>query len=316
MAKAELMTNVTRAFHKFGFQLKKHSPEILVTTGVIGTVASAVLACRATLKVHEVVAETKETLDIIHESAERGLTPNGATYTEEDSKKDITLAYVQTGLKYVKLYAPAVILGTLSLGCIVKSNDILRKRNGALVAAYAAIDKGFKEYRGRVVDRFGKEVDRELRYNIKSKEIEETVVDEKGKEKTVKKTVKTIDASNLEDYQFLFYELSSSEWVDNADFNLMFLKARQAYLNDQLYTRGYVFLNEVLKELGLAETKMGQVVGWVYDKNDPDNDASDNYIDFGFLDYTNERCRAFIDGYENAILLDFNCDGPILDRAF
>ena len=44
-------------------------------------------------------------------------------------------------------------------------------------AAYAAIDKGFKEYRNRVIERFGEEVDRELKYNLKAKKFDETVID-------------------------------------------------------------------------------------------------------------------------------------------
>ena len=68
----QLTTNVTRAFHKAGFQLKKHSPEILVVTGVIGTVASAVLACKATTKVNFVLEETKAQIDVIHTGAEKG----------------------------------------------------------------------------------------------------------------------------------------------------------------------------------------------------------------------------------------------------
>ena len=42
--------------------------------------------------------------------------------------------------------------------------EVLVKRNIALAAAYTAVDKSFKEYRGRVIERFGKELDRELKY--------------------------------------------------------------------------------------------------------------------------------------------------------
>ena len=72
MKKAEIMTKVSGTFNKVGFQLKKHSPEILVVAGVVGTVASAVLACKATLKVDKVLDETKEKMDKVHESAEKG----------------------------------------------------------------------------------------------------------------------------------------------------------------------------------------------------------------------------------------------------
>ena len=70
--KIKLPESVTRAIHKAGFQLKQHSPEILVVTGVVGTVVSTVLACKATTKVNFVLEETKEKVDIIHEGVEKG----------------------------------------------------------------------------------------------------------------------------------------------------------------------------------------------------------------------------------------------------
>ena len=200
MKKAELMNKVSSAVSNVGFQIKKYSPEILVVAGVVGTVASAVMACKATTKVSDILEETKDKVDKIHETVERveagevieceDKNGNVSTYEVEDGKKDLAIVYIQTGLKFAKLYAPAVALGVLSIGCIVKSNDILRKRNVALAAAYATVDKGFKEYRERVVERFGETVDRELKYNVKAEEVKETVVDEEtGKKKTVKKTV-------------------------------------------------------------------------------------------------------------------------------
>ena len=62
MKKIELLNSVTRSFHKVGFQLKKHSPEILVVAGVIGTVASAVMACKATTKVNAILDLSDEML--------------------------------------------------------------------------------------------------------------------------------------------------------------------------------------------------------------------------------------------------------------
>ena len=178
---SDLTNAATRAFHKAGFQIKKHSPEILVVTGIVGTVASAVLACRATTKVNFVLEETKAKVDIIHAGMEKGevagYLENGETgmvpYTVEDSKKDLAIVYGQTGLKLAKLYGPAIILGAASITSILVGHNILHKRNLALAAAYTAVDTGFKEYRGRVVERFDEKLERELFYNIKAKEMEE-----------------------------------------------------------------------------------------------------------------------------------------------
>ena len=171
--KTDIMASVSRSLHKVGFKLKKHSPEILIVTGVIGIVTSTVMACKATTKVNDIVDETKDMVDKIHDAVEnKKHTSDGEEYTQEVANKDLTIVYAQTGLKFVKLYGPAVAIGIASIGCIVGSNHILRKRNIALAAALTAMETSFKEYRGRLIDRFGKDLDRELRFGIKAKEVE------------------------------------------------------------------------------------------------------------------------------------------------
>lgn len=308
MTKMEIVNGVTRALHKVGFVLKKHSPEILTAVGVVGTVTSAVMACKATTKVSTILAETKDSVDKIHEVANN---PDFKDqYTEEDSKKDLTIVYAQTGLKFVKLYGPAVLLGAASLACMLTSHKILRTRNVALAAAYATVDQGFKEYRGRVIDRFGKELDRELKYNIKAKEIEEVVVDEDGTETVVKRTVDVADPNTYSQYA-RFFDDGCAGWDKDPEYNLAFLLRQQSYANDKLKAQGYLFLNDVYDMLGIPKTKAGHVVGWIYDEKHP---VGDNFVDFGIYEIHNERKRAFVNGYERTILLDFNVDGNIWEK--
>ena len=305
----EIMNNATRAFNKTGIKLKKHSPEILVVAGVVGTVTSAVIACKATIKLNDILNESKDTIDKIHCAIEN---PEKLSeeYTEEEGKKDLAIVYTQSVLKVTKLYAPSVILGTLSITAILTSNNILRKRNVALAAAYTAVNKSFKEYRGRVVERFGKELDHELRYNIKAKEFEEKVIDEKtGKEKTVKKTVEIAEIDQYSDYA-KFFDEGCAGWTKDPEKNLFFLRRQQDYANEVLKAKGYLFLNDVYDMLGIPRTKAGQIVGWIYDEKNP---IGDNFVDFGIYDGNKETVRNFVNGYERTILLDFNVDGNILD---
>lgn len=303
--KTEIMNGLSRTFGRAGLKLKKYSPEILVAAGIAGTVVSTVLACKATTKIGDILEETKDTIDVIHEGMEAG-NVNGTEYTEEDGKKDLSIVYVQSGLKLAKVYAPAVTVGVLSITSILAGHNMLRKRNVALAAAYAAVDKSFKEYRGRVVERFGKELDRELRYNIKAKEIEETVVNEDGSEAKVKKTIQVAELDYSEYAKF--FDESCRGFDDDPSYNLMFIKRQQDYANELLQKRGHVFLNEVYDMLGIQRTPAGQCVGWIYDEEHPNGD---NYIDFGIWDGHRERNRAFVNGYEKVILLDFNVDGDI-----
>lgn len=221
MKKLEIMNALSRKFGKTGLKLKKYSPEILVGVGIVGTVASTVMACRATLKIDEVLAESKDNAAKINGYVEDA--GYSEKYTEQDHKKDITITYAKGGLELIKLYAPSVTLGALSITAILAGHNVLRKRNVALASAYAIIDQSFKDYRGRVVERFGEELDRELKYNVKAQEITETVVDEKGKEKKVKKTVNVADPNAISDYS-RFFDEGCPGFTKDPEYNLMFLK--------------------------------------------------------------------------------------------
>lgn len=319
MNKADITNKMTRTFYKTKIQVTKYSPEILAAVGVVGVVASTVMACKATRKIDTILDETKEITEKIHETSENPMFQD--RYSKEDAKRDLTIAYVQTGVKVVKLYAPAVAVGTLGIGCLLQSNNILRKRNIALAAAYATVEKGFKEYRSRVVDRFGETVDKELRYNMKAQEVEETVVDEEtGKKKKVKKTQFVGNPSDITPYARTFEKYIKKvgdEWVINPywneasnEYNMMFIKNQERYANDLLKARGYLFLNTVYELLGLPISQEGNVVGWVYDKNNP---VGDNFVDFGIYADSCANYNDFINGVDDYILLDFNVDGNILD---
>ena len=303
--RTEIMNNVTRSLHKVGFKIRKHSPEILIVVGVVGTVTSAVMACKATTKVNDILEDAKATVDAIHEVAD-----TSEEYTNEDKNKALGITYVKTGLKFAKLYGPSVALGVASLGCIIASNGVLRKRNMALAAAYATEHIGFKEYRDRVIDRFGKELDKELKYNLKAREIEEVVVDENGEEKTVKTTVTVAEGFNETSEYARFFCEGNPGWEKDAEHNLYYLRCQQNFANDLLKERGHLFLNEVYDMLGIPRTRAGQEVGWIYDEEHP---IGDNYVDFGIYDVRDERKREFVNGRERSILLDFNVDGYILE---
>lgn len=316
-----LMNKVSDVFGKVSFKVQKHSPEILMVVGIVGVGVSTVMACRATLKVDDILGETKGKMDKIHESKEKGATEVGLDYTEDDAKKDTAIVYVQTGVKFAKLYAPAATLGALSVVSILASNNILKKRNVAITAAFTTVDKSFKQYRERVVERFGQEVDKELRYNLKSETKTETVVDEEtGEKKKVKKTNFVVSPSDVSGYARFFEKYTIDEdgnsilnphWEPNNEYNIMYIKAQENYANDLLKAKKRLFLNDVYQMLGFPRTKAGQIVGWVYNPDDP-NHNGDNYVDFGLysdnLTYTD-----YVNGFDHAILLDFNVDGNIWD---
>ena len=304
--------SLIRTTNKIRLILKKNSPKILMGVGIAGSVVSTVLACKATLKVKDILDEKNKTVEQIHNCVE----DDTVDYNEEDKKKDLTILYAQTGVKLAKLYLPSIALGALSIASIVSGYKILNKRNVALAAAYTVVDKGFKNYRKNVVERFGEEVDRELRHNIKAKQIEEKYIDKDGNEKTRKKKVYEIaedkkPGEGISEYAKFFDEWNTDEHSKDPEYNLMFLRKQQDYANEVLKHQGYLFLNEVYDMLGIPRTQAGQVIGWIYDENNP---TGDNYVDFGIYDLHDQQKRDFVNGLEKNILLDFNVDGVIYDK--
>ena len=304
--KQEIINKATRLLSSTQYKVKKHSPEILMIAGITGTIVGTVLACKATTKVSEIMEEKNKLVEDVHTC----LNDKEIEYTEEDSKRDLTIIYAQTGVKLFKLYAPAIGVMALSFASIIAGHKVLKKRNIAIAAAYAAIDKGFKQYRKNVIEEFGESVDQQMRFGLKSKEVKKK--DKDGK--TVKETEYYIDPDsnpldNISEYA-RFFDATSNNFEKDPEYNMMFLRRQQDYANEMLKARGHLFLNEVYDLLDIPRSKAGQVVGWIYDKNG--NTKGDNYVDFGL--YRNDQgARRFVNGLEYNILLDFNVDGVIYD---
>jgi len=300
-----LMKNVNCALNTAKHGVKKKSPEILIVAGIIGVVGAGIMACRATLKLPDIMDDMEEKLEEIHDKKEE---IEDAGEDEVDIRRETAVVYGKTALKIVRLYAPSVGLGILSIGSIVTSNNILRKRNAAITAAYVALDQGFREYRGRVIERFGEEVDKQIKLNIHDEEIEETTVNDKGKEKTVKKNINVADP-NAESEYVKYFTRSNPYWLNDPDQLRMFFKSRRNYLNDRLTIGEPVTLNEAYEALGFKRTKAGMVCGWMPKKNV--NADGDGYVDFKI----HEVCLPNEDGtYDMAYAIDFNVDGCIYDK--
>lgn len=294
------LTSIRNAItSKAGRQLliaRKHSPTILFVAGTVGIVATVIVASRATLKLDEILTEAEKTRGQIEETQH-------PRYTEDDRAKDLIKLKLNTMVEITKLYAPSVILGAASIAALTGSHVVLNRRHAGVIAAYAALDKGFREYRARVVGELGEDKDREFRYGYEEREIVE-----EGKNGPVVKYHKRVGINGASIYA-KFFDEGSENWDKRAGYNLMFLRATQAQMNNRLHSHGYVFLNEVYEALGLKRTPQGQMVGWVLDGGN-----SDNYIDFGCFDGTNQQFRDYVNGWNSAILLDFNVDGPIFNQ--
>jgi len=275
---------------------KKHAPRTMFVLGLAGTITSAVLACRATLKLPDMIDEMESDIREVKAARDSLQHFNQGSRTPAVTDKDVAYAYAINAMRVTKLYAPSVVLGVASIGLLTSSHVTLTRRNAGLTAAYATLQTAFESYRERVREQVGEEKEKDLYRGITEETIEED-----GK---VKK-VKTVNPNGLSAYSKLFDE-SNRNYKPFIDHNRTFLLGVQNYMNHVLNSRGHVFLNEVYEELGFPHTPAGQVVGWKFDNPR----GGDNFIDFGLFEARNSD---FSNGYERSIWLDFNVDGNMFD---
>lgn len=275
---------LARNFSKKLLTAKRNSPHFFFVGGVIGIVGSGFLACRATLQLEDRLDGIRSDLDAVKKIEENPNVDASAKYLLYVSGK----SFVTIG----RLYAPAIIVGGISIAALTGSHVQLTRRNAALSATLALVSKAYEDYRLRVQQEIG--VDRELDIY---RAIENKEVTLNGK----KQIVHVSDPLGRSPYSRIFDECSRY-YQPNGEVNRTFLEAQQNYFNHRLVAKGYLFLNDVYDDLGFDKTHAGQLVGWIY-KGD-----GDGFVDLGMYEAYNEN---FINGNERSVILDFNVDGPI-----
>lgn len=300
---------VTRSVGNLSLKASKNSPKLLFVGGVVGMVGATVLACKATLKVDDVLVEhEKKLLDIktVQHVTYSEQDREGEIYSEQDRKHDQMVLFTQTTFKIVRLYGPAVLLGSLSVAALTKSHDILSQRNAALSAAYATLETTFGNYRERVKKEVGEDREGEIWRDVQVVE----VPDGKGGV-----TLKKIHGPDGAGYTELYSADTTHNFhVGSHEDNVMTLRQRENYLNDKLRMRGHLFLNEALSELGLDHTEAGATVGWLYKPDDP-NHKGDSFVDLGcWTDQARDQINPLMMNNAEGIFLEFNVDGEIHRR--
>ena len=307
--------------NKVMLEAKQHGPTMMIIGGVLLMAGGAIAAVFETPKAETIVKEAKEEIDDLRE-AKNNPEKRALDYTEKDASRDLAKAYLKTAGKLTLNYAPAIVAEVAGSSLVLGGTKIINDRLAITGAALSTALSEFDEYRKNAIKKFGddgKKIDEELRYSLKTGEIKEKVVDENGKEKTVKKKVAFLDENFGDDGYRRVFDCRNPYWDHHPDYALMFLSAKQRIFNDYLRANGFVFLNDVLKELGFEPTKQGQIVGWVYD---PNNNKGDNYIDFRVtpVRIREHNGREFVEDLacperNCGFALDFNVDGSILDRV-
>lgn len=337
--------NIKETWSNLMYGLEEQSPKIKIFVGVAGLVTAGVLACKATLKLREKTESERKAFKDIHkikaakDRKKLGINDTivvnkseGETeevdnvpvderisediqnaYSDKDYAKDVIKTSLSYGKKIFMLYGLPVCIAVVSAGLIFNGTKVLNARNLAMSAAYASLDAAFKNYQGRVKERFGEEVENEIRYGLEPAKIKEKVKDEDGNEKVVTKKVEVAkqDPTSCSPYAFIF-DSRFGEYVDDIDMCETFLRGVQHEMNAKFTykKKKYQVLNGLYDKLGAPEefyTAASMRVGWLRKSEDGDGCVNLRIQRIFIPDTDGKRMVP-------AILVDPNVEGDIYSK--
>lgn len=193
--------------------LKAHSPIILTVIGSTGVVITAVLAVKGTPKALKLIEEAKMT-------------------------KGDELTVGETVQVAWKPYIPAAISCVSTILCIVGANYLNIQKQKNLMSAYMLLDNAFKEYRNRVSERYGEEVDEEFSHDLVRNQLEEM------------EGIYT---------ETLFFEFNSMRFFEA---NIHKVLQAECKAKIQFEECGHLTLNEYYSYLGIGPSPYGEAMGW------------------------------------------------------
>lgn len=291
---------LTRVKGQTFVQMKRVAPDAMVIAGIGGLVGGTILACRATMKLDDILEESKDELDNIRDTA-----ADSAEYaTSKQMKKDLTKVYLKAAAKVAKLYLPAAIVESIGVGCIGGSHKILKNRTAALSAAYAGLDKAFENYRSRVIEDAGEEKDMLYSYGVRKETVETIEKNGKGKEKRTKRDILKFDMDLSDTNRVVYFDQSCRAYDDRNNFyNQTFLEGVLSMIQQRVDHQD-TCLNEFFDFIGKDHTAAGAVLGW----------RKGSRVSLGMLEaYDEVTARDFVNGTEPTFILNLNYDGVILD---
>lgn len=299
------MNNLGNAFTRFVGKTKlftiKNAPELLLAGGFITGAAALYFVAKNTISAKEVIERHKSDIAEIHEAIE---VADEGEFPPEAVRVNIARTYGKTAWELFKVYAPTIIFVTLSVSCFLASHGLLKRRNVILATTLAGVRGAFEEYRGRVRNDLGDEMEEHFMYGTEVRTIEHEEVTDEGKTKKVKEKVNI--ATNASLYS-RFFDEANDDYTKEPGANYIHVRNVMFDMQRRLVRDGHLFLNDVYKALRLPITVAGQSAGWVYDYDNRDK----TLIFFKGFDINgneenlSDSVRAFKNGYERNCLIDF-----------
>ncbi|MCA1806570.1 MAG: DUF6353 family protein [Actinobacteria bacterium] len=207
-----------------------NSPAILTAIGIVGTVTTAYLTGKASIKASDMVREENEWI--------------------KDKGYKIPFDKQETVKLVWKVYIPPVTAGVLTIAAIYSANHVSTRRATAMAAAYSLSERAFSEYKEKVVEKLGEKKERAYRDEIAQDRVNENPSSDQS----------VIITNGGE---VLCYDQFTGRY-----FNSSMETLRQA-VNEINYTvlhQGYASLSDFYHEINVPTTSLSEELGWNTDQ--------------------------------------------------
>jgi hypothetical protein len=296
------MKRISRAIGAAKLALHANSPTLLVVGGVLAMGAAAVLACRATVKLEETLAPTVVELERIENNRKNApQIKGGGAYGDEHAFNDRVVAYKAVAPELAKIYGLPVAMFFLGAAMAFKGNRIMQQRNAALAMAFTTLKKSFDTYRSRVVAEEGHEADQRYLNGSKNEMTTSNGVTRQTESRNWQESLG-------DPYNRVFSNETSDQWQNDLGANKLFVANQQRFAQQLLNRQGYIYLSDVYKALGIAESDTSRVCGW-HITYTPDGTRNVPIVDFGIDKPIDDAWKY---NQHKAIFLEFNCQGLII----
>lgn len=255
--------------------LVKNGPTITFVVGLTAVVGGTVSAIVATSKADAALDEFHENMELIKQNIEAAnATENPEeVYPLAEQKKHTTIIYAALIKKIARIYFLTVVLEGVGIACLCKSHFTLTKRNASLAAAYAALAKSYSDYRRRVREQFGEQVENDIYNGYITTTYTEKVTSENGVTTEVEKEKQSY--SPLSPHAFLI-SLDDNPWNMRDPYSILTqIDIVNSTLYDRLQNRrmlgrksSMLMENEFREAFGQQFSTASATFYIPYDKND------------------------------------------------
>lgn len=147
----------TKLLQQTALYLKRNSSTVLTCVGVVGVVATAISAAKATPKAIYILNE----LEVKNRDSLTGFEKIRAVWP---------------------LYIPTVMIGSATIACLIGANVLNQRQQAALTSAYIFLDQSFKDYKQKVAELYGDDANSNIRAAIAKAKYSDVDIQPKGDE--------------------------------------------------------------------------------------------------------------------------------------